>query len=64
MLWYGNKRDEEIMKQIIKEAAYKLGIETVGITGISDYSYLEELLTNRKNNNQGCEFEEQDIKKE
>ncbi len=63
MLWYGNKRDEEIMKQIIKEAAYKLGIETVGITGISDYSYLEELLTNRKNNNQGCEFEEQDIKK-
>ncbi|MDD4045870.1 MAG: tRNA epoxyqueuosine(34) reductase QueG [Tissierellia bacterium] len=51
------------MKQIIKEAAYKLGIETVGISNITDYSYLDKLLINRKNNNQDCEFEEQDINK-
>jgi epoxyqueuosine reductase len=54
---------EEIMKQIIKEAAYKQGIETVGISTISDYSYLDKHLTSRKNNNIDCEFEEQNINK-
>ena len=51
------------MKQIIKETAYKLGIETVGITNRTDYSYLEDFLINRKNKNETSEFEEQDIKK-
>jgi epoxyqueuosine reductase len=51
------------MKQIIKEAAHKLGIVTIGISNIYDYSYLEGLLASRKKNNQDCEFEEQDIKK-
>lgn len=51
------------MKQIIKEAAYKLGIETVGISNILNYSYLEDFLIGRKNNNQNCEFEEQNINK-
>ncbi len=55
--------EENKMKQIIKEAAYKLGIETVGISNTTDYSYLKELLISRKNNNQDCEFEEQNINK-
>lgn len=49
------------MKQIIKEAAYKLGIEMIGITNNVDYSYLKEFLISRKKNNQNCEFEEQNI---
>jgi epoxyqueuosine reductase len=51
------------MKQIIKEAAYKLGIETVGITNKINYSYLEDFLGGRKKKNIGCEFEEQNINK-
>lgn len=51
------------MKQIIKEAAYKLGIETVGMTDIIDYSHMEEFLICRKKNNHSCEFEEQNINK-
>lgn len=51
------------MKHIIKEAAYKLGIETVGISNILDYSYLEDFLIDRKNNNQNSEFEENDVNK-
>ncbi len=51
------------MKQIIKECAYKLGIDTVGITDRTDYSYLEDFLIKRRNNNQASEFEEADINK-
>ncbi len=51
------------MKQIVKESAYKLGIDTVGITDKTDYSYLEDFLIKRKNNNQASEFEEQNINK-
>lgn len=49
------------MKPIIKETAYKLGIETVGVTNITDYTYLEDFLINKQNNNQTSEFEEQNI---
>ncbi|HPW99779.1 MAG TPA: tRNA epoxyqueuosine(34) reductase QueG [Sedimentibacter sp.] len=51
------------MKQIIREAAYKTGIETVGISNTADYSYMKDMLNSRKENNQCCEFEEQDINK-
>ncbi len=51
------------MKQIIKESAYKLGIDAVGITDRTDYSYLENFLINRNNNNETSEFEEQNINK-
>ena len=51
------------MQEIIKETAYKAGINTVGISHILNYSYLEEFLINRYNNNHSCEFEEQNIKK-
>ena len=51
------------MKQVIKEAAYELGIEAVGITEKTDYSYLEDFLICRKEKNTGCEFEEQNINK-
>jgi transposase len=51
------------MKEIIKEAANKLGIETIGMSNTTDYSHLEEFLLKRKNNNLDCEFEEGDVKK-
>lgn len=51
------------MKQMIKETAYKLGIDTLGITDRTDYSYLQDFLVNRSKNNQNCEFEEQNLKK-
>ena len=51
------------MKQVIKEAAFGLGIETIGITGKTDYSYLEDFLLCRKVKNIDCEFEEQNINK-
>jgi epoxyqueuosine reductase len=54
---------KEIMKEIIKEAANKLGIETIGMSNTTDYSHLEEFLLKRKNNNLDCEFEEGDVKK-
>lgn len=51
------------MKQIVLDAAYKIGIDTIGITDKVDYSHLEDLLADRKKNNLTCEFEEQDINK-
>ncbi len=51
------------MRKIILDAAYKLGIETVGITSRTDYSYLDYFLISRKNKNQSCEIEEQNINK-
>lgn len=45
------------------ETAYKLGITTVGISDITDYSYLRDFLKNRKKKNQACEFEEENIDK-
>ncbi len=57
-----DSHEENYMKQLIKEAAYKLGIETVGITDKLNYSDMEDFLIGRKKNNQSCEFEEQNIK--
>lgn len=51
------------MREIIKDAAYKLGIESLGITNKTDYSHLEGFLKSRKNKNQSCEFEEENINK-
>ncbi|HHZ01750.1 MAG TPA: tRNA epoxyqueuosine(34) reductase QueG [Tissierellia bacterium] len=51
------------MKQIIKEVANKLGIDTVGINSCIDYSYLREFLLKRKINKEDCEFEEVNIDK-
>ena len=51
------------MKEIIKDAAHKLGIDTIGISNVTDYSYMEKFLSSRKNNNLDCEFEDRDIKK-
>ena len=42
------------MKQVIKEAAFGLGIETIGITGKTDYTYLEDFLLCRKEKNIDC----------
>lgn len=55
--------EENKLKQIIMDAACKTGINTVGISNILDYSYMENFLNNRYNNNQSCEFEEQNINK-
>jgi epoxyqueuosine reductase len=53
----------KFMKKIIKEAAHRLGIETIGISRVTDFSHLEEFLISRKNKGLDCEFEERDIKK-
>lgn len=51
------------MREIILNGVSKLGIETVGITSKTDYSHLEGFLISRKNKDQSCEFEEQNINK-
>jgi len=51
------------MNEIIKEAANKLEIVTIGISRVTDYSHLEEFLISRKNKDLDCEFEDRDIKK-
>lgn len=51
------------MKQKIIDAAKSIGINMIGFTNVLDYSYLYDLLNNRKSNGYSCEFEEQDIAK-
>lgn len=51
------------MEKIITEIAKKLGIDVIGFTSIFDYSYLNDLLQNRKEKGFESELEEADIKK-
>ncbi len=51
------------MKQQIIEIANSLGINIIGFTSVLDYSYLNNILTERNKNGFNTEFEEQDINK-
>lgn len=51
------------LKQMFEEAAYEAGIDIVGVTAVTDYGYIKEFFTDRKNNAFNNELEEQDISK-